>query len=304
MSDVTRTAGQTQTFPYFLRDYQNNLITPAATPVMTVHASSADAATGANVLATVTVTGAAGAYTCTVPIALAAGTYYLRTVSSVLTDVDDRLILQTVTGSVSTGLVSLNDVKLQLNKSLVATTDDVELQISIDAATDVIERIKGPIVARTYVAEQHDGGRPIISLDRRPVLSVTTVTEYVGSTAYPLTVVSTPAAATAYSALLDLDAGTLTRLTIGGALYGFSEGMSNVQVTYTAGRASVPPSVRLAAMRLIQWWWQPTQQGSRPQFGGGHSSAGGAAGMPSYAVPNFVYHLLEAGDGVRAPGIA
>lgn len=303
MSDVIRTAGQAQTFPYYLRDAQNNLLTPAANPVLSVHATSGDAATGANPLNTQTLAGSGGAYTGTVPVALAAGTYYLRIVSSLLTDVDDRLILQTVTGTVTTGLVTLEDVKLQLGIPAASTGQDVELQINIDAATDVIERIKGPIVPRVYTAEQHDGRGPYVSLDRRPVMTVSSVKEYVGTTVYDLAIVTNPAAATAYSCQVDYDSGVLTRYTIGGALYGFAEGAGNIQVTYTAGRAQVPPSVRLAAMRLIQWWWQSTQQGGRPQFQGGQAGAPKGA-LPSFAVPNFVYHLLEAGDGVRIPGIA
>jgi hypothetical protein len=314
VSDVTRTAGSPTTFPYYLRDAQNNLLTPASNPLQSIHASSADAATGANPLSGPTaLTGAAGSYTCTYPSNLAAGTYYLRTTCSLLTDVDDRLILQSITGSVSGGLASLQDVKRQLGKGgpdgSVATADDAEIQISIDAATCVIERIKGPIIPRTYTLEQHNGRGPLLNLDRRPVMSVASVTEYIARTPYALAVVTNPSAATAFSCQLDLDTGTLTRLTGGGTVIPFAYGEGNIQVTYTAGRAAVPPEVRLATMRLIQFWWQPTQQGARPDFRGGAGaggSLGGAANrvVPSYAVPNFVYQLLEGGDGVRIPGIA
>lgn len=206
-----------------------------------------------------------------------------------------------------TDLVTLSDVKLELGIPDASTSQDALLTIDIAAATEVIERIKGPILPRTLTAEQHDGRGFYVSLDYRPVISVTSVTEYVGTTAFPLTVVSNPAGAGAFSCQLDTEAGTLTRLTTGGAQIGFANGEGNIQVTYVAGRASVPPSVRLAAMRLIQWWHQSAKQGARPQFQGGQAGAPPAkhgATMPSYAVPNFVYHLLEAGDGVRIPGMA
>jgi hypothetical protein len=305
MSDVTRTAGSPLAFPYVIRDAQNNLLTPAANPLQSIHASAADAATGANPLAGPTaLTGAAGSYTGTFPAGLAAGTYYLRTVCSLLTDVDDRMILVAVSGSVSSGLVSLSDVKLQLRLPAGASPEDVLLQINIDAATDVIERIKGPCVPRLFTAEQHDGGGPYVSLDRRPVISVSSVTEYVGNVAYPLAIVTTPSAATEFSVQLDPESGVLTRLTSSGERFGFPDGPGAVQVTYTAGRAVIPPSVRKAAMHLCEWWWQSTQQGGRPAFNGGAAGGNGRSPMPSYAVPNFVYHLLEAGDGVRIPGIA
>jgi len=208
-------------------------------------------------------------------------------------------------GSTGGGLVSLDEAKLHLDMPTSDTTVDAELQGFIDAATPLIENICGPITSES-VTEWHDGGagdRSALVLRRRPVLSVTSVTEYLGQTPQVLAAATTPANAAALSYSLEVATGTIIRRSAAGTVYPFAWGEQNVQVVYTAGFGSTPANVRLAALELIRHLWQSTQQGGRPAFNGnpadgnGFGPAGGG-----YAVPNFVIELLKPNE--RIPGIA
>lgn len=196
---------------------------------------------------------------------LPVGTYYLHeqaTTASgtVQSDADSLVILN---GSISStgSLATLAELKAQLNIPSADTTYDVELQGDLDAATPFIEGITGPILQRVVTAEQHDGGRSVIVPRQQPVLSITSVTEYVGPTAYVLTAAATPALATsAYAYTLDPITGAITRRSAGEAVP-FPGGTDNVLVTYTVGTSTVHPNARLAALMYAAAMWQDTQQG-------------------------------------------
>ena len=303
MSDVIRIAGQAQTFTYSIRDAQNNLLIPAANPTQSLHATSADAATGANPLSGPTqLTGSAGVYTCTYPSALGAGTYYVRTVSSILTDVDDRLILQAASGTLGSSLASLSDFKSALNWAGDAS-NDTELQSFLDAATRVVEYITGPVLSRT-VTEQRNGGQPSLTLRSTPVIGITSVTEYSSATATVLTQAANPAAATVSSYTFDASSGTLTRRTSGGAARDFAAGDRNIVIAYTAGRGAVPENVKRAALHQAAHMYQATQLGGGQRRAPGQplAAVGSAATGYGYGVPNAVREYLEADQ--RLPGIA
>lgn len=306
MSDVTRIAGQAQTFPYYLRDAQNQLVTPLSAPQQSIHASSADAATGANPLSGPTaLTGSAGSYTATYPVGLAAGTYYLRTVtaltgSTTLTDVDDRLILQTVTGSVTSALATLDEFKAHINWKSTSTTTEAELQDFLNAATPVVEHITGPVLPR-QVTELHSGGTAFLVLRERPVMDVIGITEYAGSVARVLTFAASPAAATANSYTLDLPTATVVRRAAGGSSITFPDGDLNVTVVYDAGYASVPYNVKKAALEQAGHMFRQTQLGGRPSLQAAVAGGGVSTGY-GFGVPNAVEEYLNANR--RLPGIA
>ena len=71
----------------------------------------------------------------------------------------------------STALLSLADARQSLN--FLATTNDQELKLYIDAATDLIEQEVGPILPRTITETVHGWGS--IALSYTPVLSVTSI---------------------------------------------------------------------------------------------------------------------------------
>jgi hypothetical protein len=65
-------------------------------------------------------------------------------------------------------------------------------------------------------------------------------------------------------------------------------------VTYTAGRAAVPPTIKLAALILLQHLWR-TQYGASRVPSGGNDDWSVTDPIPGfgYAVPNRVLQLLE-----------
>lgn len=188
---------------------------------------------------------------------------------------------------------SVAEVKLQLGKT--DTTDDPELAGFIDGVVAVIEYLTGPIVS-TVFTEWHDGGRDTICPLRLPVVSVTSVTEYLGTMTYALTVVADPSVATLYSVTVDSVTGTITRRVVGGTSC-FAPGRRNIQVVYNAGFATVPPNVRWAALELVRKNWTSTQNGR----GRGSGQDDGQMLM-GYFVPNNVREALMPNE--RLPGMA
>lgn len=163
-----------------------------------------------------------------------------------------------------TELVSLTDVLDHLNISPSADTNVAEIQGFIDAATAYIQRFTGPIVAQSFT-ETYNGGSPVICLRNPPVLSITSVVEYVGVTGYTLTQVELGDTIGAYSFTLDsLESGILRRRYNGGLAGPFAGGSANVVVTYTAGRTAVPSDVRMAVLQDIAGLYQPSQLGGNP----------------------------------------
>jgi hypothetical protein len=168
------------------------------------------------------------------------------------------------------GIVSLTDLKTHLRypQPTASSSDDAGLQGFILAATEVIEDEVGKVVQR-QVMEYHDGGQIAIYLRQRPVLEVVQVIENWGYFNWDLAFQpSTTIPATnlfAYS--LDMPSeGRVTRRSVGNIAIPFmamgSEFPSNIQVTYIAGRNTVPWAIRLATLELCAHWWQNSQQRS------------------------------------------
>jgi hypothetical protein len=140
----------------------------------------------------------------------------------------------------------------------------------------------------------------VLALRHRPVVSITSVTEYVGASTYPLSQVATPDLGSVYSYSFETS-GRLIRRSSGGAIRVFPPGFGNIHVVYVAGRATVPPNVKLATLELVRHLFQLSQQGGRPSFGGGALEEGPWA--PSgFAVPTRVIELLA--PNRRYPSIA
>lgn len=201
--------------------------------------------------------------------------------------------------STSLPLVSLADVKAHLNLSAADTSQDVELQGFIDAATETVTYAVGPVSPTTFV-ETHDvtDGRNRVMLRQPPVLTVVSVVEYLGSVAHALTNQPPGSTSDFYGYSLDLpDAGLLVRRDGVGLPMPFMGG--TVVVTYVAGRAAVPASVRMATLEDIRGIWQMTQQGGRPSFGGEAGENWSVGPM------NFFPRLKAVLDAqLRTPGIA
>lgn len=165
-------------------------------------------------------------------------------------------------------LVTKPEVKNHLNIPESETKFDVELDVFINAATPKVEYLIGPLDARTVTEVHTTYRRSQIILRTVPVLSITSVTEYLGGVAYTLTDQPPSAASTTqYGYYLDNASSGLIKRRANGYTSPFLG--NEVIVVYSAGRASVPADVKLAALDDIRALWQQTQTAARPQFGGG-----------------------------------
>jgi hypothetical protein len=202
-------------------------------------------------------------------------------------------------------LVTLYEVRDHLRLQTTDRSRDARLVQMIDAVAPVVENISGPVLQRIYQNETYDGGNGFISLRHRPVLEVHSVVEFRGSIRYELTQVPTPDLGTTYSYMFE-PPGRIVRRTVGGGMTSFPPGADQVFVTYTAGRATVPPNIREGTLELIRVNFQQTEQGGRPQLGaaGGMSmdEIGGGAQMLGFFVPNRVKELLAPSG--RHPSVA
>jgi len=190
------------------------------------------------------------------------------------------------------GLCTLAEAKLQLGKTTAA--DDTELQSYIDALTGPVERYCGVLVSRVVSNEPHYRVcGPDLGLLQARVVSMTSVTEYLGTVARTYTEIASPNLAGTYTYMRD--GALLTRIGPGG--YPLTWEGQLVLVSYTAGFSSVPTEANLAARMIVQHLW-------RTQNGG--------AGLPSlsdedvvtmpefgYAIPRKAKELL---DGLIQPG--
>jgi len=176
-------------------------------------------------------------YTTTTP-----GRHIARWASTTPTGVDEEPF-EVAAEWAEAGVLSLREGKKQLNIAEDDTDYDEEIAGFIRSVTEICERFKGALARTTHV-EKHQGGH-LIALLHAPVLSVTSV-------------VSVQTGAVAQNvADLDVDGptGIVQRLD-GGYMCG------PLRVTYTAGRTSIPPNVRQAALILLQHMWE-TQRGTQ-----------------------------------------
>lgn len=204
------------------------------------------------------------------------------------------------------GIVSLADAKQALNKT--GTADDAEITAVIDAVTDLARYHIGEVTPVTYV-ESYDGGRPYILLRHTPVLSVTSVDEWLAGLHYTDTSQPPGSTTSQYGYSLDNgESGVLARRSSAGQLYPFLPGSGNILVTYVAGRSVVPAAIARGALEFVQMLWHASQQGTS---GRGSASAGpydmdaspnSLPGMNVAELPNRVARWW--GPYIRVGGIA
>jgi hypothetical protein len=191
-------------------------------------------------------------------------------------------------------LLTLAEVKDSLNIDSATSKHDVELQRYIDAALPQIEYITGPINP-VQITEVHRVPRGAfqIALREPPVMSVVSVTEYIGLTAYNLTEQAPGATVSNYGFALDLpESGILRRTSTVGTTMPFLG--TNVTVVYMAGLASVPADVHLAAIEDVRGLYQQTQQPGRPQYGGSPATEDGWGAGPVMLFPRLAALLNRA----------
>lgn len=192
-------------------------------------------------------------------------------------------------------IFGLADAKDSLRAVTGDTSNDNKLRDYIGAVTAVIESLYGVVVQRT-ITEQRRGGTDTISLSYRPVVSITTATEYIAGVSYPLTQAASPVLSGTYGFTFDPQKGSITRRNSAGLRLVF---MDEVWITYVAGLTIIPENVLMAARELLRFWWQVGQEGrstARAQ------TSEDTIMVVGYAVPRRIVEML--GQSLLAPGFA
>lgn len=197
-------------------------------------------------------------------------------------------------------LLSLAEAKSALG--LPAANPDLDTTVAsyVTAVSRVLDENCGPLVQRTVTNETHSGnGSYAIDLKQRPAATLTSCTEYQGTTAVSLTI-ETAGTAPADGVILDGDNGFLYRRS-SGADWTWYPGRNNITVTYTAGRyantAAVDARVKRAAGMLLRHLWAIDKGSGNMMFG--------EVEIPipmGYAIPNRVRETLS--DFWLTPAVA
>lgn len=154
-------------------------------------------------------------------------------------------------------VVPLGDAKAALNIPLSSTADDDELRRMISSVEANLERLTGGPIVNATVTERidQDNSPWEFRLTRRPVVSVTSITDVTNNTALDVSA-------------LDVDPyGAIVRRKDGQQFF-TNNGVATV--VYTAGWGTgVPAAIAEAALIMVQHLWQ-TQRGpaGSPVFGG------------------------------------
>lgn len=194
-------------------------------------------------------------------------------------------------------VLTLAEAKQALN--LTGTTaHDTELPGWITAASLRLDKLVGPVVRRPVTAERHDGGGAAIFLRHHPNYSITSVSEYDGTTPSVLTVETNAAQPMAgyvvdeYSADASLLSNIVRRRSSGGNAR-FPQGRRNVIVDYVAGRfadtASCDERAKSAVRIMMLNFWR-SQQDSTGQSGEFDVPQ---SAFPTFAVPRAVRDMYD-----------
>lgn len=188
----------------------------------------------------------------------------------------------------ATDLVTVSEASAYLQ----APGDSSLIAMWIEAVSARIDDLCGPVVART-VTESRDGGTDTVLLRYYPIYSVTSVTEYSGTTGQVLTL-ATNASQPTTGYHLNTANGVLTRRSGSGSTT-FPEGAGNVVVVYNAGRyattATVGERFKRAALISVSHIWQ-SEHGTRNQTFGGFTDEGTASYGPGWSIPRRALDLL------------
>ncbi len=247
---------------------KNSAGTPVNTPTVIVAVTKPDG-TLVSPAPTVTNTGAGGLYTAPVTPDAAGIWSIVWTASGTVVGVEtDQIMVDAVRVLVA----SVQEFKVQTNTT--TTVNDNEIRVYLAAVTDTVERmIGGPVSPQTFT-ETHCTDGDVIVPRKQPLISVTSITPYLGSVL----------ASDAYRVDTDLGAIYLR--------YGYSY---EYTVVYRAGQSPLPESYKLGGMIIAQHNWR-LQYGSGRQTPGADPLAPGAG----FAIPNRAAELLRSpyGSGI------
>ena len=179
---------------------------------------------------------------------------------------------------VPVSLLDLDGAKDELQIDRANTTFDAELQLYVDAVTDLVEGVTGPLENRT-VAETVRGNTAIC-LTQYPVVSLTSITDPRGIRTMNV-------------------ADTVLNKRTGVIRPKFAVPFSDpVDVVYVAGRgyttATMPAAIQLAARITVAHLWEP-QRGNAGVSGADDELTDERQRSPGlgYALPNRAAALLK-----------
>ena len=179
-------------------------------------------------------------------------------------------------------IISLADARSALG--LTSTANDEDLRQYIEAATYVIERHLGEVVAPRSFVEDYEAVRTgrwgeSITLRQIPVLSVQSITS-----------VSNLFTWNASDFHINLTTGVITGLPSTYGLFG------DVTINYTAGYAVIPANYQEAAKIIVQHTWQNRRGKSGAAVPGGMSTETRLGrGLFGFAIPNAALEWLGTG---------
>lgn len=176
----------------------------------------------------------------------------------------------------TTEFITLAEVKAHANIPTSDTSHDSELALFQGTAQEHVESLIGPVLHQS-MTESVKAFNGTVVLSKAPVVSVESFT-------------SSGVAVTDYT--LSKGSGLLTGVTASGDL----------SVSYTAGRASAPDTVRTATLIIAEHLWK-TQLGNQPTTGvyPAEDELNVSAGF-GYAIPNRALELLR--PYMLAPAVA
>jgi hypothetical protein len=195
---------------------------------------------------------------------------------------------------------TLDVVTLAEAEADMGDLDDSLLAAYITSVSRLLDKVCGPIVQRAVTNEAHDGWVRDIWLAEYPVVSVTTLTEYSGTSAQALTLEAvTTSPSNGY--VVDFNTGRVTRRS-GKRDWYFPEGRRNVLATYVAGRyadtASVDARFKRAALITLRNLWSREQGMGTVTFGPDGAPVTGA----TFALPNAAAAFIR--EDIRVTGHA
>ena len=173
-------------------------------------------------------------------------------------------------------ICTLADVKGYLRIPSTDTNFDSELTNLTFVATDMIERYCNcPIVPKAMPVERHDGWvGDTIELKYSPVTTVTYVKEYFAGFLNVLSESTPESPIDGYQ--LEYETGRLIRVFVGGFPRQWYPGSRNIEVSYSVGFPSIPPTLWQAARELVAYIFAQQEQvnpSNVPKF----SASGGAS---------------------------
>ena len=206
----------------------------------------------------------------------------------------------------TTDILTNAEALAAINAPSLAAGPAGELVTLVSAVSGVIDSYCGPVVARE-VTEIHAGGSSTIWPHQAPVLSVTSLTEFDGSTETVLTDESafgTVGGASGF--VLSPDGLSIGRRVSGNAYY---FGAGTIEVVYQAGRfastATVSPKFKAAASGILRRLWkrEASSWAYSPDFFANTDEGAAVTGSGFFrAVEPMVAEWLW--DERRAPAIA